>query len=376
MKILYEDSMLYADAFFPKLGEAKAFSHQSITPEHLIDVDVLLVRSTTPVTPALLSKANCLQFVGTATAGANHVDVSFLEQQRIPFSTAAGCNAIAVAEYVISAIYATRKKFATPVRERTVGIVGAGHVGTALASKLDALGVNYVLCDPPLAAKGDKREFVSFKQAMACDIISLHTPLVTQGPHPTHHMVNEAVLESLRDDQLLINACRGEVLDNQAALSRLEQGHPLNLVLDVWENEPTILTSLIPHCLIATAHIAGHTLEGKARGTSMLYQQLCQQFSLPETVTLEALLPEANPSCLTLADVLDNHLSDNSVAQLVHQIYNVEQDHQAFTAHAMDAERFRYIRKHYAMRREFSAVSLNAGNFSESEALYKLGFSR
>lgn len=371
MKILYEDSMPYGEQFLSLLGDCESFSHRTITPDDLTDIDVLLVRSTTKVNEALLQHAHLLKFVGTATAGTNHVDQAYLAQRGIPFESAGGCNATAVAEYVLSAMFASRSIWLGKVLDKTVGIVGAGNVGTALAAKLDALGIRYVLCDPPLAEAGDPREFVDMDAIMQCDIISLHTPLITGGTHPTYHMFDSKRLEALTPSQLLINACRGEVLDNHAALALFQQGKALNLVLDVWENEPAILTDLIEHCRIATAHIAGHTVEGKARGTEMLYYALCRKFNVKPALTLEQVLPQPDNTVVTLTQTKS---SEQCIADAIHQVYNVLEDDREFRLEPMSEQRFAYIRKHYAMRREFASMSVIAGNFPVTEALYKLGF--
>ena len=182
--------MPYAATFFACFGDCQAFCSSDLRADDLVDVDALLVRSTVQVNEQLLKQAQKLSFVGTATAGTNHVDQGYLAHRHIPFYSAAGCNAIAVAEYVLSAIFVMAKRKKWRLTEKTVGIVGAGHVGTALSQKLAALGIHYYLCDPPLAATGDPRDFVDFEHIFNADIISLHTPLIGSGPYPTKHLFN------------------------------------------------------------------------------------------------------------------------------------------------------------------------------------------
>ena len=371
MKIYYEDSMPYAAEFFSELGDCEVFSHKTVNPDILADADVLLVRSTTKVNEQLLAKNNQVQFVATATAGTDHVDQSYLAKQHIPFISAGGCNAVAVAEYVLSAILVMAKRLNWQLADKTVGIVGAGHVGSALSRVLSVLGINYKLCDPPLADAGDTREFVTMNDIMQCDVISLHVPWVKDGPYPTQDLFAKTRLAALQENQLLINACRGEVINNQAALELFEQGKSLNLVLDVWENEPSINLDLIPHTALATAHIAGHTIEGKARGTEMLYLALCQHLGIQASKKLSDYLPKAEPSSIHITETQNFW---EVVQQLVLNVYNVETDDQHFRTNMQGAEQFRYIRKHYPIRREFSAIALNTGNFADSKAIYALGF--
>jgi erythronate-4-phosphate dehydrogenase len=371
MKIYYEDSMPYAAEFFSELGDCEVFSHKTINADMLVDADVLLVRSTTKVNEQLLVKNKQVQFVATATAGTDHVDKHYLASQNIPFISAGGCNAVAVAEYVLSAMLVMSKRLNWQLADKTVGIVGAGHVGSALSRVLSVLGINHMLCDPPLADAGDHREFVAMNDIMQCDVITLHVPWVKDGPHPTQHLFDKKRLAALKDHQLLINACRGEVVNNQAALELFEQGQLLNLVLDVWENEPSINLGLIPHTALATAHIAGHTIEGKARGTEMLYVALCKHLGIQGDKKLSDYLPNAEPSSIQVTEKQDFWQILRHVAL---NVYNIEEDDQHFRENMQGPEQFRYIRKHYPIRREFSAITLNTGNFADSKAIYGLGF--
>jgi erythronate-4-phosphate dehydrogenase len=371
MKIYYEDSMPYAAEFFSDLGESVKFSHKTITPEMIADADVLLTRSTTKVTPSLLAKANKLKFVGTATAGTDHVDKDFLQTKGIPFVSAGGCNAVAVAEYVLSTLFVMAAKYDWQVPGKTVGIVGAGHVGTALTKHLSALGIDYKLCDPPLQDAGDPRSFVNMEEIMQCDVITLHVPWIKDGLYPTENMFNADRLSQLSDEQILINACRGEVLDNHGALDLFEQGRKFRLVLDVWDNEPDINFDLIPHTSLATAHIAGHTIEGKARGTEMLYTALCELLEVSPVKILSDYLPVAKPSSIEMQNNQDYWYG---MSDLILDVYNISDDDSQFKDNVDSGEKFRYIRKHYPIRREFSAIKVNTGNFVHSKAIYDLGF--
>jgi erythronate-4-phosphate dehydrogenase len=354
LKILYDIAMPYAAAFLDSLGEAKAFELGGLTCESLVDIDALFVRSTTKVDATLLEKANKLQFVATATAGFNHIDIDYLNQHSVKWYSAGGCNATAVAEYVISAIFqlAYEDKF-DPLAKK-VAVIGAGNVGSALASILNDLNIDYVLCDPPLQATDENRSFVNFEAAMQADIICLHTPLITNGDFPTLHMFGSNELSKLSENQYLINACRGEVIDNGALLNCFEMGQRLNVVLDVWENEPLIKHDLIPYIRLATAHIAGHTLEGKARGTSMVYDAFCRHLNKQNVLKLEGFLPDFENNLS-----VDSSLSPfNQLFQMAKHMYDIKKDDGIFRARMAKSEAFAHIRKHYPVRREFSAVEL------------------
>lgn len=142
MKILVDENMPYAQQLFCQWA-VKAVPGRP--PDELDDTDALMVRSITKVNASLLA-GKPVKFVGTATASFDHVDTAWLEQQKIAFSSAPGCNAIAVVEYVFSALMVFAEQEGFQLTDKTVGIVGVGNVGD-WQKRLRALGVNVLLCD-------------------------------------------------------------------------------------------------------------------------------------------------------------------------------------------------------------------------------------
>jgi len=376
MKILYDENMPYAKEFFSELGDCDTelipFAGRDLCSEEVLDADVLLVRSITQVDKVLLDKNQKLSFVGTATIGTDHIDQTYLTKCDIAFHSAPGCNAVSVAEYVISALVILAERYLFNFTKLSVGIVGGGNTGTRLSEKLSALGIQYKICDPLLACDlNDTREFASLEEVLACDVISLHVPKVIDGEYPTYHLLDETRLKNLKDEQILINACRGEVIDNHALLALKKSGHGLKLVLDVWEGEPEVLTPLIEFTEIATAHIAGYSLEGKARGTEMLYQALCRQLNIEPECQLKALLPAANISCVEL----NQEFNEIVLNQLVKMVYDVRRDDAIFRQQ-LSSQGFDALRKNYPIRREFSAVQVTLSFNDCSDVPHRLGFSR
>lgn len=374
MKIFYDENMPFAQEFFGDLGELHAFVGRELTAQQVKSADVLLVRSITKVNQALLASNSTCQFVGTATIGVDHIDQTYLSERGITFTAAPGCNAISVAEYVISALVVLAERYLIDLFSLTVGIVGGGNTGTRLSEKLSALGIKYLICDPLLAAKQqynsqDKRVYSSLDDVLACDVVSLHVPIVENGAQPTFHLLNEKRLKQLHEKQILINACRGEVIDNKALLALKKQGHGLKVVLDVWENEPTILHELIAYTEISSAHIAGYSLEGKARGTEMLYQALCQQLNLPIEKHLSDFLPPASITEVEINQPFEQILLN----QLVKMVYDVRRDDGIFRETIL-SHGFDHIRKTYPARREFSAVKVSMTNQAKSDVPHRLGF--
>ncbi|MBB1384015.1 4-phosphoerythronate dehydrogenase [Pseudoalteromonas sp. SG45-5] len=369
MKILADQNMPLVEQYFADFGGVERFDGRKLTPEQLVDVDVLLTRSVTRVNHELLAQANKLSFVGTATIGIDHIDTQLLNNKNIAFSSAPGCNAIAVAEYVISSLFALSQENARPLSGQTIGIVGVGNIGNCLAQKLKALNVDVILCDPIKYEQGLLENHVTLDELLAqSDIVTFHVPLVKSGEHKTLHMMNKARLKALKPGLTLINASRGDVIDNQALLEVMQAGADLDLVLDVWEKEPNILTELLEHVRYASVHIAGHTLEGKARGTQMLYQKLCELKSVEASKSLDDFLPLPVITNATITQ----HFNEQDIARLVHLIYDVRRDDGILLRH-LENDGFDSLRKNYPIRREFSTLSLQ-GESPQLAALSQLGF--
>ena len=375
MKILFDENMPYAKEFFSELAgidtELIPFSGRDLSSENVLDADVLLVRSITQVDEVLLNRNQKISFVGTATIGTDHIDQTYLAKRDIAFHSAPGCNAVSVAEYVISALVTLAERYLFNFTKLNVGIVGGGNTGTRLSEKLSALGIRYKICDPLLACdKNDTREFVSLEEVLECDVISLHVPKIIDGKYPTYHLLDATRLSNLKDGQILINACRGEVIDNHALLALKKSGHGLKLILDVWEGEPDVLIPLINFAEIATAHIAGYSLEGKARGTEMLYQALCRHINIEPVCQLKSLLPTASISSVEL----NQEFNEIVLNQLVKMVYDVRRDDAIFRQQ-LSSQGFDALRKNYPIRREFSAVQVTLSFNACSSVPHRLGFS-
>ncbi|NVJ66276.1 MAG: 4-phosphoerythronate dehydrogenase [Gammaproteobacteria bacterium] len=264
---------------------------RDIGAKDLADVDILLVRSITQVNRQLL-ESSPVKFVGTATIGTDHIDKDYLAASNIEFADAAGCNAQAVAEYVIAAIGYWAYQRDIDLHSKKVGVIGAGNVGTKVSRMLDLLGIQYLLNDPILEANGDKRDFSPLGQINQCDIVTCHVPLTKSGDYPTHHLLDAKFLKVMPKDSLLINSARGSVLDNQAALEFLSNNASMDMVLDVWEGEPSLNVDLFDKCLLGTPHIAGYSLEGKIRGTYFLYQAVRKWLGKETSYQLQKFLPQ------------------------------------------------------------------------------------
>jgi len=370
VKILVDENMPYARELFSRTGEVVAVPGRPLPEAELRDASALMVRSVTPVSAALLADTP-VKFVGTATAGTDHVDQASLQAAGIGFSAAPGCNAIAVVEYVFSALLLLAERDGFALRDRTVGIVGVGNVGSRLQARLEAWGVKTLLCDPPRADRGDTGPFHTLETLVAqADILTFHTPLNKEGRYKSWHLADAALLMALRPDTILINACRGPVVDNAALLEVLKMRGDLRVVLDVWEPEPDLSLDLLARVDIATAHIAGYTLEGKARGTTQVFEAWSAFIGQPQQVALESLLPPPEFSSITLHGELDQA----TLKRLAHLVYDVRRDDAPLRKAAGQPGEFDRLRRQYEERREWSSLQVICDNAASASMLKQLGF--
>ncbi|WP_435945751.1 4-phosphoerythronate dehydrogenase PdxB [Dryocola sp. BD586] len=371
MKILVDENMPYARELFSRLGEVTAVPGRPIPVSELADAGALMVRSVTKVNGDLLDGKG-VKFVGTATAGTDHVDEAWLERAGIAFSAAPGCNAIAVVEYVFSSLLMLAERDGFALTDRTVGIVGVGNVGSRLRARLEAFGVRTLLCDPPRAERGDEEDFQPLERLVReADVLTFHTPLFKDGPYKTLHLADERLISSLKPGAILINACRGPVVDNAALLNCLKNGQHLSVVLDVWEPEPDLNIDLLGLVDIGTPHIAGYTLEGKARGTTQVFEAFSEFIGKRQQVALDTLLPAPEFGRITLHGPLDQA----TLKRLVHLVYDVRRDDAPLRKVAGQPGEFDRLRKNYQERREWSSLYIQCDDENAAATLQKLGFS-
>lgn len=370
MQILADENIPLVDAFFGGFGTIRRLPGRAIDRTALGDAEVLLVRSVTHVNRALL-EGSALRFVGTCTIGTDHLDTQALDAGGIAWSSAPGCNARGVVDYVLGSLLTLAEDAGVDPASRTYGVVGAGQVGGRLVQVLRELGWTVLVCDPPRqAAEGG--DYVDLDTLLArCDAISLHTPLEKSGDHPTHHLLDATRLAALRDGTWLINAARGAVVDNHALRDVLGRRPDLRVVLDVWEGEPEADPQLAALCRIATPHIAGYSLDGKLRGTEQIYQAFCRALKQPETVRLSDLLPAPWLPELVLDASADPQWA---LSMLCRAVYDPRRDDADFRRSLVgDATQrraaFDALRKHYPVRREIDGLRVRL--LGESPALQR-----
>jgi len=373
-RIVIDDAIAWQGEAFGHLGELHAMPGGAIDRAALQQADVLVVRTVTQVTAALL-EGTPVRFVGTATAGEDHVERAELERRGITVAHAPGCNAQAVAEYVVS-VLAHVRRWRAGAPPGPVGIVGLGHVGRRTARALRALGYDVMACDPPLLARRLARQPITdpdptltnmakFERLGALEdllessfVITLHVPLERRGPHATWHMIDEAILSRLRHGQLLVNTCRGGVIDDIALETWLASGSA-HAVLDVWEGEPRPRAGLVrPRggVRLGTPHVAGYSLEGKVAATRMIHEALCRWLGRAPDFDGRAVLGAPRSMLLRC----DHEDAAHDWRPWVEAAIPLAQDDAALRTAVgrPDAERgvaYEALRRGYALRRELSA---------------------
>ena len=353
MHLVADENIPLLDEFFAAFGSIRRLPGRAITAADVRDADLLLVRSVTQVNRALLEGSR-VRFVGTCTIGTDHLDLDYFAAAGIAWSSAPGCNARGVVDYVLGSVLTLAEREGADPAARVYGVVGAGQVGGRLVTLLQGLGWQVRVCDPPrqVAEGGD---FVSLEQIIGeCDVISLHTPLDAS----TRHLFDAARLAALRPGTWLINASRGAVVDNAALRSLLPQRPDLKAVLDVWEGEPQADVELAALCQLATPHIAGYSLDGKLRGTAQIYQACCRALGVAEQVSLADLLPAPWLSELSIDGSADPGWALASICRAVYDPRRDDADFRRSLVGDVDTRRagFDRLRKHYPMRREIDGL--------------------
>lgn len=285
IKIIADDRIPYVEDYFGSLGKLVLKPGRELSSSDLRHADALLVRTVTQVDETLLANSN-VKFVGSVTAGADHLDTDWLDREGVKYATADGFNAPAVADYVVSTIAALSHRQLLMGEKKKAAVIGVGNTGSLVVERLKLLGFDVVVCDPLRAEKEPDFISTSLDEINNVDLVTLHVPLADHGAYPTRHMINTDFLRQQKSGCVLLNASRGEVIHPK----ELEKsGAHLVWCFDVWPGEPNINKAMLLQTMLATPHIAGYSVQSKMRGTEMIYRAFAKAF------------PECDTSMKTLA---------------------------------------------------------------------------
>ncbi len=378
LHLVVDDMIPFAREAFSHLGSVTLLPGRAMTRETLRDAHALIVRSITTVNAALLDTSH-IQFVGTTTTGVDHIDQRYLADRNIGFAAALGCNANAVAEYVLTALLAAAHTHGLVLQGTTIGIIGVGRIGSLVARRTQALGMRPILHDPPLARTTGDPRYRPLAEALQADILTLHVPLTIEGPDRTVHLIGKDELARMAPSAMLINAARGAVVDNDALLEALNRRTIGGAVMDVWEGEPAINWNLLRRVTLGTPHIAGHSFDGKVNGMVMVYHACCHFWDIPPQWRPPANLLPATGHTPGAVPSLPCDGSGKDFQTLAHDVtttlYDIYGDHARMTGllalpESMRAEAFDQLRHDYPQRREF-ATSPVAIRHGKQEMIHK-----
>ncbi len=374
MKIVLDMQIPYVHGLLERYAEVIYLDGSLIHTQDLMDADALLVRTRTFCNQDLLM-GTAVRFVGTATIGTEHIDTNWCDSHGVHWVNAPGCNSNGVANYVIAALLQTAVKHGISLADKTLGVVGVGAVGSKVANYARALGMRVLLNDPPRAEKEGSSAFCSLAKVLAeSDFLTFHVPLEKSGKHPTWRIVNSSFLRKLPPFVWLINSSRGAVVDNTALRIALRSNSIAGAILDVWEGEPeSIDQNLLSLVEIATPHIAGYSMEGKANASTQIVQQLGKFFNIPDLVNWQvpaSVLGEIS----SIHEVhVQGKLDEQVLLEVVQCAYNILEDDCELRN---DSTRFEELRNKYLFRREFQgfAVRLNGASDSLRQKVAGIGF--
>ncbi len=256
----------------------------------------LIVRNQTQVNSALLEQCKALTVIGRLGVGLDNIDMQACASRDVQVYPATGANAVSVAEYVIAgalmlsrgAFFATERVLSGTwpraelvgheVNEKTLGLIGFGATGQAVAKRAHGLNMRLIAYDAAIAhedAVWDTQSVHSVElEQLLCesDMISLHASLLPE----TRHIIDASALTKMKPGAILINAARGGLVDESALVQALNSGRLAGAMLDVFENEPLPADSHLcgaPN-LILTPHIAGLSHEANHRVSMMTAQSV------------------------------------------------------------------------------------------------------
>lgn len=371
MKIVADDKIPFLKGALESHAEVIYVPGKQINNEILKDSDALLIRTRTKCTASLLDRTK-VRFIGTATIGFDHIDTQYCNKHKIAWTNAPGCNSSSVQQYIAAVLLRISSKSNFNLKDKTLGIIGVGNVGSKVEKFARAMGMNVLLNDPPRASKEGKKNFHNLNVVLSeSDIVTVHVPLNIVGKDYTYHLFNEDKFKKIKKGSWFINSSRGEVTDTFALKKVLSSGKLAGVVIDVWENEPDIDPELLNQVFIATPHIAGYSTDGKANGTAMVVNSLSKYFNLPGDNWYPENVP--SPPFSSISIDCKGKPEEEIVREAVIHTYNIDED-DARLRHS--PSNFEKQRGDYPLRREFTSytVDLKGGTEKVRQILEAIGY--
>lgn len=335
MKIVIDKDIPFIKGLFEPFAQVVYLAGKDILKNDIMDADALIVRTRTKCNEALL-KDTAVKYIASATIGTDHIDTAWCDKNGIKWSNAAGCNSYAVTQYVVCALLQIASSKNIDLKNKVLGIVGVGNIGSKVKIAAEALGMKVLLNDPPRAEYEANSDFVSLAEiAKQADFITFHVPLTTSGSYTTNLMAGECFFNLLKNKPFIINSSRGEVIDENAIIKALKNKVIQGAVIDVWNNEPNINQELLNLVDIATFHIAGYSVQGKINATVMSANSVASFFNIPKKFNIEAEIPANNIITLKESNF------QNLLQQAMEATYSIMYDDRLLRENMADFEKLR-----------------------------------
>ena len=372
IKIVADDNIPYLKGALEPYASINYMDGGEIVPVMVKHADALLIRTRTQCNESLLYNSR-VKFIGTATIGLDHIDTVYCHSRSIRYANAPGCNAVSVQQYIASVLANLKLRYGVSLSGKTIGIIGVGNVGKRVEKLARQLGMKVLLNDPPRARIEGNTGFVTLEKFLKeSDIVTLHVPLNRSGKDKTVHLISHSNINFFKPGSWLINTARGEVADENVLMEGLSDKRLAGVVLDVWDNEPSIDKKLIDKATFATPHIAGYSADGKRNGTIQVVRSLGDYFGLPLNDWEPAGIPEPRHPIIAL-DCTGKSL-DELACEAILDTYDIRDDDYRFR---LNPGKFEELRGNYPLRREFPAYKIKLVNDNSNiKAMFLgLGFS-
>jgi len=371
MRIVADDKIPFLKGALEPYAEVVYIPGKQIKMEMLKDSDALLIRTRTICNENLL-EGTSIRFIGTATIGFDHIDTHYCSKNKIIWTNAPGCNSSSVQQYIAAALFRISSEHHFSLKDKTLGIIGVGNVGSKVEKFARSVGMNVLLNDPPRARIEGKKNFHSLNTVLSgSDILTVHVPLNIVGEDQTWHLFNEESFKKIKRGAWFLNSSRGEVSDTYSLKNALNSGMLSGAVIDVWENEPNIDLELLQQAFIATPHIAGYSTDGKANGTSMVVNSLTKYFNLPSENWYPSDVPP--PASPYISIDCNNKSEEEIIREAVIHTYNIDKDNSMLR---ISIQNFEKLRGDYPVRREFTSYTINLKDGTEKvlQTMKSIGF--
>ncbi|OQX76433.1 MAG: hypothetical protein B6D61_08810 [Bacteroidetes bacterium 4484_249] len=369
MQIVADNKIPFLKGILEPYADIVYLSGEQINRKSLSNADALIIRSVTKCNANILKGTN-IKFIATATTGDDHIDKNYCQKNNIEWHSASGCNASAVEQYVTAALLGIAQKSNIILKNLTIGIIGVGNIGSRIEKIAKILGMNVLLNDPPRAEIEGGSMFTDINTLLGkSDIITLHVPLTSGGKYPTYHLADEGFFSKMQKPAILINTSRGEVVDTGALKRAISKGIVNSPVIDVWENEPEIDRDLLDQTAIATFHIAGYSLEGKAKATAMVVETVSRYFNFG----IKLWYPDLGKNKIIKELDCTGTTEQEILYKAINFTYNIFSDDKKLH---LTPDKFAGLRNNYNFRREFGAFKLKLTNCKKNvfEKLERMGF--